>query len=140
MANLEAETIDTFSSVLAARSAISVIDNRISLSQIADRAIAFMEAHLDQPLRMGQVSQAIGTSWRSLDRAFATHYGMSPKHFLQLLRLARARRLLLGCHEECSVTGIADRCGIFHLGRFANAYRELYGELPMQTLWASGGR
>jgi len=140
MANLEAEVIDTFSTVLVARPTIIGSDNGISLAKIVDRATEFMKAHLDQPLRMAQVSQAIGTSWRTLDRAFATVHGIAPKHFLQLLRLTRIRRLLLGCQESCSVTELAARCGIFHPGRFASAYRGLYGEFPLQTLKASKGR
>lgn len=133
LTNLEAELIDTFSSVLAVKP-LNGLTGPMRLSKLAKKATDYMDAHLEQPMRIGQVVQAVGTSWRTLDRAFATQYGVTPKQFLQLLRLARARRLLLSGDESYTVTGIAARCGIYHLGRFAIAYRELYGELPMQTL------
>jgi transcriptional regulator GlxA family with amidase domain len=42
-----------------------------------------------------------------------------------------------GPHDQSgatSVTDVATRWGFFHLGRFAQAYGQLYGERPSQTL------
>jgi hypothetical protein len=36
------------------------------------------------------------------------------------------------------VAGIATECGVFHLGRFAVGYRELFGESPSQALREAG--
>src|SRR6185295_650419 len=50
------------------------------------------------------------------------------------LLLERVRRELLRASPEATTTEIAMRCGIGHLGRFAAAYRERYGETPSTTL------
>jgi AraC-like DNA-binding protein len=49
--------------------------------------------------------------------------------------MERARRDLLAADPQAdSVTDIAARWGFFHLGRFSQAYRCAYSELPSQTL------
>jgi len=49
--------------------------------------------------------------------------------------MERARRDLLDADPaQASVTDIAARWGFFHLGRFSQAYRAMYQELPSQTL------
>jgi TolB-like protein len=48
--------------------------------------------------------------------------------------LERVRRELLRAQAEASITEIAVRCGVNHLGRFAIAYRRRYGESPSVTL------
>jgi TolB-like protein len=50
------------------------------------------------------------------------------------VRLDLARRELLRAQPVASVTDIAERCRFNHLGRFAAAYRERYGEVPSATL------
>ena len=41
------------------------------------RAVAYMEAHAEEPIRLG-IAEAAGTSSRSLQHAFARHYDASP--------------------------------------------------------------
>jgi len=50
------------------------------------------------------------------------------------LRLDRVRRELLRAQPKASVTEIAARCGISHLGRLSADYKERYGEAPSATL------
>lgn len=59
----------------------------------------------------------------------------SPVEFLGILRLHQARQLLLASHPgQMTVTEIGHELGSWDLGRFAGAYRELFGELPSATL------
>ncbi len=38
--------------------------------------------------------------------------------------------------EEAPVSGAATKHGFFELGRFSSRYRDMFGELPSQTLAA----
>ncbi len=76
-----------------------------------------------------------GVAERTLRRAFQRCYGLSPVEYLRLRRLHHARILLMvGCPDQTTVTKIAFEVGFWDLGRFAGAYRELFGELPSETL------
>ncbi len=55
--------------------------------------------------------------------------------YLQQVRLRRARDLLReGSSTQTSVSAVASSLGLPHLGRFAAAYREAFGETPSETL------
>ncbi|WP_429861090.1 helix-turn-helix domain-containing protein, partial [Burkholderia cenocepacia] len=49
---------------------------------------------------------------------------------LRAPRLDHARELLRGSTSERRIADIALDCGFTHLGRFAIAYREKFGESP----------
>lgn len=73
-----------------------------------------------------------------LERAFRETFGVSPRRYLTLLRLAAVRRELLRHEAGASVTQVATRWGFFHLGRFGQDYKAQFGESPSQTLRAAG--
>lgn len=91
--------------------------------------------HLARAWRLAEFSRHAGVSARTLQEAFQRELGMSPLERLRRTRMTRARQdLLAGDPTRTSVTEIAARWGFFHLGRFAQAYRATYHELPSQTL------
>jgi AraC-like DNA-binding protein len=91
--------------------------------------------HPDQSLSISDLARHIGVPERTLRTAFQKCYGLSPIEYLRILRLHQARRLLLaGCPDLTTVTRIAFGLGFWELGRFAGAYRQLFGELPSETL------
>jgi AraC-like DNA-binding protein len=60
---------------------------------------------------------------------------MNPHRYLWLRRMHQARRALTVAGAETkTVTEIATEHGFWELGRFAVAYRELFGETPSATL------
>ena len=62
-------------------------------------------------------------------------YGISPVRYLKLRRLHQVRRALRRADGESNtVQSVAQSTGIWHLGRFAVEYRELFGESPLETL------
>jgi hypothetical protein len=70
----------------------------------------------------------------ALDPVFDV-FDMNPKRYLQLRRLHLAREKLLHDADPArSVSSVAFDCGFWQLGRFGQAYRELFGERPSQTL------
>ncbi len=71
----------------------------------------------------------------TLQRAFLDQYGMTPKSYLQSLRLNDAYKMLLQSDPETTkVTDVALSQGYWHMSQFAADYRRQFGELPSATL------
>jgi AraC-like DNA-binding protein len=86
-------------------------------------------------LSISDLAQTSGVPERTLRTAFQRCFGLSPVEYLRILRLHHARQLLLAsCQDQTTVTEIGYELGFWDLGRFAGAYRELFGELPSATL------
>jgi len=83
-------------------------------------------------LTVEELAKRIGTSRRNLEHIFQALIGLSPKQYLQNVRLNRIREELLN-RDTASVMGIAKHFGINHMGHFSSAYRGLFGELPSET-------
>ena len=100
------------------------------------RAVDIIEARADEPLTVAELASAVGRSVRSLEAGFQRYVGMSPMSYLRQVRLARVHHDLLAADLAAgvTVTEVATRWGFTHLGRFAAAYQERYGEPPSQTL------
>ncbi|MGU7783050.1 anthranilate 1,2-dioxygenase regulatory protein AndR [Burkholderia sp. PU8-34] len=98
------------------------------------RAQEFVAAHYAQPLQLADIVGAAGVPERTLRDAFIQFRGMSPMQYLRHARLEHARDLLRAAGSERRIADIALDCGFTHLGRFAIAYRETFGELPSETL------
>jgi AraC-like DNA-binding protein len=78
-----------------------------------------------------------GVGKSRLHQAFSETYGISPGAYLHRLRLTSIReRLLSGQAPPRSVKDVAIQHGFLSSGQFARAYRDMFGELPSQTLRA----
>ncbi len=82
-----------------------------------------------------EICRRLGVSNRTLTTCCNDALGMSPHRYLRLRQLNLAHRALkLADSATGSVTEIATEHGFWELGRFAVAYRALYGEAPSATL------
>jgi transcriptional regulator GlxA family with amidase domain len=100
----------------------------------------FVAYHLSSEIRIGDLCARVRTSQRTLEYLFNDYYGMSPRRYLTVHRLNAVRDCLLQTESgDVSIAAVADRCGFHHAGRFSQAYRGLFGELPSQTLAGSSG-
>jgi AraC family ethanolamine operon transcriptional activator len=98
-------------------------------------ALELAIAHPIQSLSIADLSRQTGVPERTLRTAFEKCYGHSPINYLRIHRLHQARQLLLAnCPDQTTVTQIALGLGFWELGRFAGAYRRLFGELPSESL------
>lgn len=107
--------------------------------KVIRRAEEYVEGRGDQSVRIDDLCVAACTSLSRLERAFRETFGVSPRRYLMLRRLAAVRGELLRGGADTSITEVATRWGFFHLGRFSQEYRELFAERPSQTLRASQG-
>ena len=104
----------------------------------ADIMIRFEEAlalYAEPHLNLPALCSAIGVPERTLRMCSAELLGMSPTRYHLLRRLNGARSELLSADPETtSVTQIARNHQFLELGRFAIAYRTVFGEMPSFTL------
>lgn len=107
---------------------------RLAAEAHASRAVAWVTRHYGEQIEVSDWAAAVGLSVRHLQKVMRDVYGCGPVQYLQHLRLHEAHHLLRHPHPELTVTGVARACGFTHLGRFAAAYRALFGVTPSTTL------
>jgi AraC-like DNA-binding protein len=100
----------------------------------------WIEAHLTDPITLGRLCVQAGLGARSLQSAFVAHCGVPPMRYVADRRLAWVQRRLSAAPLAPEVTAVAIEAGFTHLGRFAVAYREAFGELPSRTLQRARAR
>jgi AraC-like DNA-binding protein len=99
------------------------------------RAVAFIEARLQDDIGLREIVSSSGTSLRSLYRAFERLRGTTPMAYLRDRRFECAHAELVAADPRAvRVTDVALRWGFPHLSDFALRYRERYGCPPSQTL------
>ncbi|MGA9700031.1 AraC-like ligand-binding domain-containing protein [Pseudomonas sp.] len=92
----------------------------------------FIEEHLAEDISVEQLTAVAKVSERSLYSLFERRVGLSPRDYVRRRKLERVHaRLQLSTAR--SVTEVALDHGFVHLGRFSEAYRKCFGELPSQT-------
>jgi AraC-like DNA-binding protein len=132
---LEQALIEAFASCLGEG---SVREDRLAQrhhSLIMRRFRRAVEENADQPLYIPELCAAIGVSDRTLRVCCQEQLGMSPKRYLLLRRMQLARQALReGAPSMTTVTEIATQYGFWQFGRFAGAYKSLFGEAPSATL------
>lgn len=98
----------------------------------------FVDAHLAEPIRIGELAEFCTASISKIERTFRQELQMSPRQYIRARRLAEAHRALKSADSEgTTVARVATDHGFPHLGRFAGAYRAHFGELPSETLGSS---
>ena len=88
-----------------------------------------------QDMSIEELVEKTGLKKRSLEYAFHEYATVSPKRFIQALRLNNFREDILQNKDPVSDTAI--RHGFTHHGQLARDYKLLFGEMPRDTLkWA----
>lgn len=86
-------------------------------------------------LEIENLCRELGASRRSLYQAFRESLGIGPVAFHRLKRLHALRASLKAAErEKMLVAEIAHMHGFYELGRMAGYYKEIFGELPNETL------
>jgi AraC-like DNA-binding protein len=94
----------------------------VAAEQYADRTVLDLAAEL-------------GISLRALELGFRRELHTTPREYLRSSRLARVHEELARADmRRTTVSTVAYKWGFANHGRFARAYREMFGESPAQTL------
>lgn len=92
------------------------------------------DEHVDS---VSELAARCHVSRRTLARHFKATFDVSPRRYMQVVKLHRGRRLLLEASPDDSrrtVAGLVAKIGVWDPGRFAQRYREVFGESPRDTL------
>lgn len=145
--------VDSMMSALVVRLArladqsAEVDDRRGGLApQHSARVIEYMEAHLDNRIRLAELAALCNLSPWHFSRAFRETHGHPPHRYLTRLRIQRARELLertaLSITEIAMATGYSPQQLVRHFrqatGLPPGEYRRLYLEHPPHTPGRAG--
>ncbi|AWN49364.1 hypothetical protein DK419_25945 [Methylobacterium terrae] len=106
---------------------------KASSAQLRD-AMAFIDAHLAQPLRLADIAAAAGVSVRTLQNSFKRELGTTPLGFIVERRLQRVHGDLRShADADRSIADVARRWGFVHISDFTQRYRKRFGCTPTDT-------
>jgi len=97
------------------------------------RAIEYMYANISRSITVADIAREAGTSVRALQASFQQFKDTTPLNYLRTIRLEGARKALTDDANSPSIADIARNWGFSHMGRFAAAYYEAFGETPSET-------
>ncbi|MEU6214530.1 AraC family transcriptional regulator [Streptomyces sp. NPDC047023] len=113
-----------------------VSDSRDGHTGTLRRSMRFIDDNAHRDISLTDIAVAVGVTSRSVQYAFARHAGMSPLAYLREVRIAHAHADLAAADPVggATVHQIAARWGFSNQGRFAAAYKKVYGTSPSATL------
>lgn len=105
------------------------LTQRIGASQpkLAE-AVSLMEANIEEPMTLDELSHHVGLSRRQLERLFQRYLNCVPTRYYLELRLERARQLLL--QSSMPIVDIALACGFISAPHFSKCYRDTFSLPP----------
>lgn len=89
---------------------------------------AYVEAHLDAPIRIETLAETARLSTRYFFRAFRGSFGMAPHAYVMRRRIDRAKQLLIAGDE--ALAGIAAACGFADQAHFSRVFARCAGVPP----------
>lgn len=118
---------------------IANLADELPKQQTTSREIAFSNSltyihrHLDQEITTSNICSVVEISERSLRYIFKDIIGLSPMKYVKFIKLNKARKDIRNAKENTDIGAIAGKWGFSHSGRFAAAYKKLFGEYPHES-------
>ncbi len=105
-----------------------------ALASHVRKAQAFIESHLHEDIKLGDIAAATSICTRLLQKAFSDRCGCSPMRFLTRSRLERIHQELERAPSNTKIVDVMMDYGFTQGGKFAKEYQQLFGEKPSDTL------
>lgn len=109
------------------------LDGRVHLeAKITDERIkkVFNEIINGSELAVPELAEKCGLSTRNLNRLFSAEVGVPPKQLMIMLKLEKARELLLT--SNMTITDISFEVGYNSLSKFISTFQKYVGQLPSE--------
>lgn len=103
--------------------------NTIGYSRHIQKALAYLEGHYDDRVRLSDVAEACGVSESHLSRQFKKETGLSMSVWLNNRRIETAKAMLSMNNQ--SITEVAIACGFDNINYFSKIFRSVTGETPL---------
>jgi len=110
------------------------IVNPTSRSIIFKRAQDYIFDNIEHAINILDLCKDIGVSERNLRYIFKKNIGISPCKFVRNVKLNKVRKLLKSNDQKQMVNTLANQLGFWHAGQFAKDYKNIFGELPSESL------
>ena len=101
-------------------------------------AVSLMEANIEEPMTLDELSFHVGLSRRQLERLYQRYLQCVPTRYYLELRLERARQLLL--QTSMPIVDIALACGFISAPHFSKCYRDTFGLPPRDERRRAAGQ
>jgi transcriptional regulator GlxA family with amidase domain len=100
----------------------------------------YIRHHYAETITIEKLAHVAGVSTRTLFSGFRDFRHLTPMAYLKTIRLQKAHEALQSgdVEDSAGVTKVALDTGFSHLGRFAQAYRSRFGQLPSATARMKG--
>ena len=106
-----------------------IIDQQsVRLSEPVEKAIAYMYSHYSEPLKIGDIADAVPLTRHYFSRRFLKETGRTPSEYLAEIRISAAKELL--SENRMPIAEIADKCGFINVSHFSRFFKEKTGETP----------
>ena len=132
---LEQALIDALAACLSSAEDHKPVPGSRRRDRIMKRFFEVLVANPEGVLHLAEMCATVGVSTSTLTACCNEAVGMSPHRFLRIRQLNLARQALARADARATtVTEVATEHGFWELGRFAVAYKALFGERPSETL------
>ena len=103
-------------------------------SKCVKKAEELMDAQAEEIFSVQEIANMVSTTPRNLQLSFKKHRNYTPMKFLRERKLLKSRLLLIDGNSDTLVKKVAFETGFRNVSNFTIHYRNMFGELPSETL------
>lgn len=103
-------------------------------TRIVDSGLAYIQDHIFETVRIGDICRHLHISESSLFKAFEKVLKTTPNHCIQLLKVKKAEQLIKS--SSCSFKEIADKLSFSSPYYFSSTFKKFFGMSPRRYVYA----